>query len=79
MNVPMQPMPTEYKLVRSNDGAEFEKTVNKVLHEGWMLHGPTVQADNGGFFQPMVMLEIRPVKMGKMDGDIMPVSGIIRQ
>lgn len=79
MNVPMQPTPVEYKLVRSTDPEAFQGEVNKMLKQGWLFHGPTVISD-GQYTQPMIQIEIRPVKMGKMDGnDIVPVSGIIRQ
>jgi len=78
VNVPMQPMPVEYKLVRSTDAEAFQTEVNKMLKKGWMFHGPTTHSDKG-YEQPMITLEIRPVKMGKMDSnDIVPVSGIIR-
>jgi len=77
VNVPMQPMPVEYKLVRSTDAEAFQTEVNKMLKKGWMFHGPTTHSDKG-YEQPMITLEIRPVKMGKDSNDIVPVSGIIR-
>ena len=79
MNIPMQPMPVEYKLVRSSDPEAFQTEVNKMLKQGWMFHGPTVNSDSQ-YTQPMIQLEVRPVKMGKMEGnDIVPVSGILQR
>jgi len=78
MNMPMQPMPVEYKLVRSTDPEAFQTEVNTMLRQGWMFHGPTTHGETG-YEQPMIILEIRPVKMGKMDSDILPVSSILRQ
>ena len=73
-NIPIQPTPTEYRLVRSTDADAFQGAVNNMLKDGWTFHGPTV-ISGGEFAQPMIQLEMRPVKMGKMDSSIIPVEG----
>lgn len=78
-NIPIQPVPTEYRLVRSTDAEAFQKAVNTMLKDGWTFHGPTFISGNE-FVQPMIQLEMRPVKMGKLDSAILPVEGgVIRR
>jgi hypothetical protein len=78
MNVPMQPAPTAYKLIQAESAGQFEQQVNAALQDGWTFHGPTIQCDSL-YTQPMVKLEMRPIKMPKVDGSILPVEAIIRQ
>jgi len=77
-------MPVAYRLVYSNDATEFENTINSLLKKGWTFHGPTIvkllgEHGGQGWYQPMIQLEVQPVKMGKMDTlDIVsPMSGIM--
>lgn len=46
----------EYRIVRISHKVDFENEINRLLKEGWKLHGPTF-LDNysgGAFTQPMV-------------------------
>lgn len=78
MNIPMQPTPVAYIIIQSASGVIFQEEVNKQLKEGWTFHGPTAISANGLFTQPMILIEIRPVKMGKLDSAIVPVEGILQ-
>jgi len=80
MNIPLQPTPTSYQVVQSSDRDAFEREVNELLRKGWTFHGPTMQSGTGPvlYTQPMIQLEMRPIKMPGGDGSIVPVEGIIR-
>jgi len=83
MQIPMQPSPVAYKIVADTDPKVVEAEVNTLLKEGYTLHGPTTTAPSPDgaetlFVQPLAMVEMRPVRMGKMDNAIIPIEGLIR-
>ena len=75
MNLPIQPTPVSFKMVRSLNSDLFEQQINDLLKEGWVMHGPILIQD-GSFVQGMVQIELQTVKVGRdLQSNIMPVGG----
>ena len=57
------PMPVDYRLVQANNCGDLQAQIKALLDQGYTFHGPTTVAAAGVYAQPMVKLEVRPVKM----------------
>lgn len=73
-NVPVQPTVVEYKVCRANSGDGLAAEVNAALKQGFTVHGPMMlhgATSLPTFMQPLVKIELRPVKMTGMDSSVM--------
>ena len=78
MQVPMQPFVVEYRVAKGNSLDALVEEVNAALKQGFTTHGP-LSGNSDGWYQPLVMLELRPLRIGKIDRPaILPVPGILK-
>ena len=77
-DVPMQPTAVEYRVCSANSVAALTEAVNEGLRAGFTLHGPLAVTDSG-YLQPLVRVELRPIRLPGQDSTIMPVSGILKR
>lgn len=66
MQMQVAPQQVEFRIETCEEPKNLETAVNTLLSkgEGWQLHGVVFEHD-GKFFQSMLRIELRPIRMPK--------------
>lgn len=74
--IPVQPMPVDYRTIETDDRADLDRQVKVLLDKGWLFHGPLIvdRSTQRTFIQPMTRLELRPMAMPQPRSNIVPAT-----